>query len=415
MTSDSSRLAETFPRLDDAPSDACARPAPDVRSMPARCSSSRVKRRPFFFVIEARRRWPILRGTGDHLIRTVHEPGGFKHRDITVLAGFRALVLRRARTAGRVVELDRAGAARRRRVRRQNHKRDVMRASSSRTGLIEGGYGHVVVLAHALGRTPPRARVSSPSTANPYTAIDGRARSKTKKKRRRRRSRLSSASASRTLPSYLPRPRVLKNPESNRSSPTASVYTAALDSTRIRDLGVVGAGPRAFRAVSGHRRASTFSGSNRSPGARPVLAFPIENTSASLPVISGKPSPRVRITRRRSASGTSRSRAPLHAWPVIAGPIPPHRAWCTEFGPPRVPSDRHRRALSQASARSAGAISKYLGSTTAPRRSRSRLCGCEEVLVVGGAPRRSGGGVPRAHRAKVMSLARARAVTDQSR
>src|SRR5438874_1902339 len=100
------RLADTFPTLDadqiDRFRDAGHERAFHTGEILFEQGEASSK---FFVVLEGSIEVVHPSATGEHLI-TVHEPGGFTG-EMTVLAGTRTLVRGRARSAGRVLEIDR--------------------------------------------------------------------------------------------------------------------------------------------------------------------------------------------------------------------------------------------------------------------------------------------------------------------
>ena len=178
---------------------------------------------------------------GEHPI-TVHEPGGFTG-EMTVIAGMRSFVRGRARTPGRVIEIDRA-ALRCVVAGDADLSETLMRAFIlRRTALIAQGRGDVVLLGsnHSAGTL----RVQEFLTRNnhPYVMLDVD----------------SDPSAQPVLdefgvgvgdvPVLICRgARVLRNP-SNAEVAECLGYTADLDATRVRDVVVIGAGPAGLAAA----------------------------------------------------------------------------------------------------------------------------------------------------------------------
>src|SRR5262245_18324511 len=178
---------------------------------------------------------------GDHPI-TVHEPGGFTG-EITVIAGLRSLVRGRSRSAGRVLELDRAAL------------RSIVAADADlgeilmrafvlrRAGLIERGHGDVVLLGSRISAGTLRVQEFLARNYHPYSTIDVDV----------------DPSAQALLdqfgvgvgdvPVVICRgQRVFKNP-SNAEVAECLGYTGVLDMVKVHDVVVIGAGPAGLAAA----------------------------------------------------------------------------------------------------------------------------------------------------------------------
>ncbi|HEY0993730.1 MAG TPA: FAD-dependent oxidoreductase, partial [Kofleriaceae bacterium] len=178
---------------------------------------------------------------GEHLI-TVHQRGEFTG-EINMIAGMRSLVRGRARSPGRVLELDRAAL------------RTVVAADSElgeilmrafilrRTGLIQRGHGDVVLLGSRHSAGTVRVQEFLTRNYHPYTTID-----------------VDTDPAAQALldqfgvgiadvPVVICRgQRVLKNP-SNAEVAECLGYTAELDAAKVHDVVVIGAGPAGLAAA----------------------------------------------------------------------------------------------------------------------------------------------------------------------
>src|SRR5690242_9124164 len=107
MTAASPPLVEMFPTLDDAQIERMRTIGHEraVHAGEILFEQGEVLTK-FFVVLEGSIEVVHPYADGEHPI-TVHEPGGFTG-EITLMAGMRSFVRGRARTAGRVLEIDRA-------------------------------------------------------------------------------------------------------------------------------------------------------------------------------------------------------------------------------------------------------------------------------------------------------------------
>jgi thioredoxin reductase (NADPH) len=195
----------------------------------------------FFVVLEGSLEVMVPSASGDYPI-TVHETGGFTG-EINLLAGTRSLVRGRARTAGRVLEIDRA-AIRKVIAADAELSELLMRAFIlRRTGLISQGRGAMVVLGSRHSAGTLRIQEFLTRNGHPYTMIDVE--------------RDPSAQALldqfgvgiADVPIVICRGvRMLKNP-SNEQLADCLGYTTVLEPTTIRDVVVVGAGPAGLAAA----------------------------------------------------------------------------------------------------------------------------------------------------------------------
>jgi thioredoxin reductase (NADPH) len=242
VTPEPLRLAEMFPTLDDAQIERMravgherAFHAGEVLFEQGEASTK------FFVVIEGSIEVVHPSATGEDAI-TIHEPGGFTG-EINMLAGTRTLVRGRARTAGRVLEIDRA-ALRTLVATDADLSEIVMRAFIlRRAGLISSGQGDVVLLGSRHSAGTLRVQEFLTRNGHPYTMID-----------------VDHDPAAQALldqfgvgvadvPVVICRgQRVLKNP-SNEAVADCLGYKIVLDATRVRDVVVLGAGPAGLAAA----------------------------------------------------------------------------------------------------------------------------------------------------------------------
>jgi thioredoxin reductase (NADPH) len=231
-----------FPALDDAAIDRM-RPAGHERAFHAGEilleqgeASSRL-----FVVLEGTIEAVHPAADGEQLI-AVHEVGGFTG-EISMLAGMPSLVRTRARSAGRVLEIDRAGL--RALISSDSELSDtLMRAFLLRRGgLISTGQGDVVLLGSRHSAGTLRAQEFLTRNGHPHTTIDVD----------------QDPTAQALLDHFgvgvgdLPIAicrgvRVLKNP-SNELLADCLGYRIAIDPTAVRDVVVIGAGPAGLAAA----------------------------------------------------------------------------------------------------------------------------------------------------------------------
>jgi len=177
----------------------------------------------------------------EHVVR-VHAPREFTG-ELNVLAGRRSLLIGRAPRASRVLELDRS-ALRTIVASDAELSELLMRAFIlRRVGLIEAGQGDVVLLGSRHSAGTLRVQEFLTRNGHPHATID-----------------VESDPAAQALldqfhvgiadvPIVICRgQRVLKNPSTEELADCLG-YTVALDATRLRDLVVVGAGPAGLAAA----------------------------------------------------------------------------------------------------------------------------------------------------------------------
>ena len=242
MTADAQQAAEMFPTLDDAQ---IGRVRAVGRERAVHAGEVLVEQGEastrFFVVLDGSVEVIHPYAAGEHLI-TVVEPGGFTG-EMSVIAGMRSFVRGRARTAGRVLEIDRA-ALRALVAADADLSETVMRAFIlRRIGLISAGHGDVVLLGSRHSAGTLRVQEFLTRNNHPYATID-----------------VETDPAAQALldefavgiadvPVVICRgQRVLKNP-SNAEVAECLGYTAALDANRVHDVVVVGAGPAGLAAA----------------------------------------------------------------------------------------------------------------------------------------------------------------------
>jgi thioredoxin reductase (NADPH) len=178
---------------------------------------------------------------GEHLI-AVHDRGGFTG-EINILAGTNSLLRGRARSDGRVLEIDRTGL---RKVIAADAELSelIMRAFIlRRVGLIATGQGDVVLLGSSHSAGTLRVQAFLTRNGHPYQTID-----------------VEHDETAQALldhfevgvadvPVVVCRGvRVLRNPSTEELAACLG-YTTVLDSARIRDVVVIGAGPAGLAAA----------------------------------------------------------------------------------------------------------------------------------------------------------------------
>jgi thioredoxin reductase (NADPH) len=195
----------------------------------------------FFVVLEGSIEVVHPYAGGEHPI-TVHEPGGFTG-EMTVIAGMASFVRGRARTAGRVIEMDRA-ALRCVVAGDADLGEILMRAFIlRRTGLIAQGHGDVVLLGSRHSAGTLRVQAFLTRNNHPYVTIDVE----------------TDPTAQAVLDEFgvgvgdVPvlvcrGVRVLKNP-SNAEVAECLGYTTELDAAKQRNVVVIGAGPAGLAAA----------------------------------------------------------------------------------------------------------------------------------------------------------------------
>jgi thioredoxin reductase (NADPH) len=236
------RLAEMFPTLDDAQIERMhaigherAVHTGEILFEQGEASTK------FFVVLEGSIEVVHPDPAGEQVI-TTHEQGGFTG-EINMLAGTRSLVRGRARTTARVLEIDRA-ALRTLVATDADLSEIVMRAFIlRRAGLIAAGQGDVVLLGSRHSAGTLRVQEFLTRNGHPYAMIDVDHDPSAQALL----DQFSVAIAD--VPVVICRGRrVLKNP-SNEAIANCLGYTAALDTTRVRDVVVIGAGPAGLAAA----------------------------------------------------------------------------------------------------------------------------------------------------------------------
>ncbi|HEX3482212.1 MAG TPA: FAD-dependent oxidoreductase [Kofleriaceae bacterium] len=195
----------------------------------------------FFVVIEGSIEIVYPTAAGEHPI-TVHEPGSFTG-EFDVLTGTRTMVRARARSAGRVLELDRA-ALRAVLAGDAELGEMLMRAFIlRRTALITQDAGYLVVLGSRHSSGTLRIKEFLTRNGHPHVTIDVD-RDPTAQ------ALLDQFGVSvADVPIVVCRGvRVLRNP-SNEALAECLGYTTVLDATRVRDVVVIGAGPAGLSAA----------------------------------------------------------------------------------------------------------------------------------------------------------------------
>jgi thioredoxin reductase (NADPH) len=195
----------------------------------------------FYVVLEGSIEVVHPSATGEHLI-TVHEPGSFTG-EFDVLAGTRTLVRGRARSAGRVLQLDRA-ALRAVLARDAELGEMLMRAFILRRGaLITQDAGDMVLLGSRHSSGTLRIKEFLTRNGHPHVTID-----------------VEHDPAAQALldqfgvgiadvPVVVCRGvRVLRNPSIETLAECLG-YATALDAARVRDVVVIGAGPAGLSAA----------------------------------------------------------------------------------------------------------------------------------------------------------------------
>ncbi len=178
---------------------------------------------------------------GEHMI-TVHEPGGFTG-ELTILAGRRALVRGRARGATRVIEMDRA-ALRKIVAADAELSEVIMRAFIlRRVDLIAEGQGDVVLLGSRHSAGTLRVQEFLTRNGHPHLTIDV----ETDPTAQALLDQFHVAIGD--VPIVICRDqRVLKNPSTEELADCLG-YTTVLDAKQVRDVVVVGAGPAGLAAA----------------------------------------------------------------------------------------------------------------------------------------------------------------------
>jgi thioredoxin reductase (NADPH) len=329
----------------------------------------------FFVILEGSVEVVHPYDAGEHLI-TVHEPGSFTG-ELTVLAGTRSLVRGRARTAGRALELDRADL--RAAIAADAELSEiVMRAFIlRRLGLISDERGDVVLVGSRHSSGTLRVQEFLTRNGHPHTTVDVE--------------RDPSAQALldqfdvgvADIPIVICRgERVLKNP-SNEALADCLGYTTVIDPAKVRDVVVIGAGPAGLAAAvyGGSEGLDVLVIESDAPGGQAGSSSKIENylgfpTGISGQALAGRAYAQAEkfgtdIAIGRTASRLLCDRRPyridLGAETILARTIVV--ATGARYHKPALPS----------LARFEG-VGVYYCATAV----EARLCGSDEVIIVGG-------------------------------
>jgi thioredoxin reductase (NADPH) len=342
---------------------------------------------------------------GEHPI-TVHEPGGFTG-EITVIAGMRSFVRGRARQAGRVLEIDRA-ALRTVVAADADLSETLMRAFIlRRAGLISQQQGDVVVLGsrHSVGTLHVQQFLTRNN--HPYTMIDV----ETDPAAQHLLDQFSVGVAD--VPVLICRgQRVLKNP-SNEEIAECLGYTAAFDAARVRDVVVIGAGPAGLAAAvyGASEGLDVLVLESVAPGGQAGSSSKIENYLGFPTGISGQGlASRAYVQAERFGSDIAIARTATRL-------LCDRRPYRIEIGAGEsvlartvviATGARYRKPALDSLARFEG-IGIYYSATAI----EARLCGDDEVIVVGGANSAGQAAVFLAHTArKVHVLVRGKRLSD---
>jgi thioredoxin reductase (NADPH) len=370
------RSAEAFPTLDDAQIERMT-PAGHERAFHAGEilfeqgeSSSK-----FFVVLEGSIEVVHPYAAGEHLI-TVHEPGGFAG-EFNVLAGTRSLVRGRARTAGRVLEIDRA-ALRTVIASDAELSEIVMRAFIlRRLGLISEERGDVVLLGSRHSAGTLRVKEFLTRNGHPHSTIDVE----------------HDPTAQALLdqfgvgiadvPVVICRGvRVLKNP-SNEELADCLGYTAALDETKLRDLVVIGAGPAGLAAAvyGGSEGLDVLVLESTAPGGQAGSSSKIENYLGFPTGISGQ------ALAGRAYAQAEKFGTDIAIARTASRLVCDRRPYRIEFGGGSVltravmiaTGARYHKPALESLERFEG-LGIYYSATAV----EARLCGSDEIIIVGG-------------------------------
>jgi thioredoxin reductase (NADPH) len=357
--------------------------------------------------------WVVVEGTLEVVLPTggieypitVHEPGTFTG-EMNVLSGAPSLVRGRAPTAGRVLEVD-LGALRQVVAGDADLSETIMRAFIlRRTGLIERGQGDVVLLGSRHSAGTLRVQEFLTRNGHPHATIDVE--------------RDPSAQAlldqfkvaMADVPVVICRGvRVLKNP-SNQELATCLGITHEVDPTKIRDVVVIGAGPAGLSAgvYGGAEGLDTLVVESVAPGGQAGSSSKIENYLGFPTGISGQ-ALAARAFTQAEKFGTDVAIA--------------HTATRLDCGqrPYRIELGEHESVLARAVIIATGAryhrpeiesLAKFDGvgiyySATAVE---SRLCGDDEVIIVGGGNSAGQAAVFLSHTAKKVYILVRRALSE---
>jgi thioredoxin reductase (NADPH) len=306
----------------------------------------------------------------------VHEPGGFTG-EITLIAGTHSLVRGRARTAGRVLELDRQ--ALRVVIASDAELGELMMRAFilRRASLISREQGDVVLLGSRHSAGTLRVKEFLTRNGHPHTTID-----------------VEHDPAAQTLldefhvgiadvPVVVCRgSRVLKNP-SNEALAECLGYTRVLDAAQVRDLVVVGAGPAGLAAAvyGGSEGLDTFVLESTAPGGQAGSSSKIENylgfpTGISGQALAARAYMQVEkfgtdVAIARTASRLVCDRRPYRV-EVTGGSV---LARCVVI----ATGARYHKPALEALERFEGLGIYYFATAV-----EARLCGSEHVIIVGG-------------------------------
>ncbi|HEY0483573.1 MAG TPA: FAD-dependent oxidoreductase [Kofleriaceae bacterium] len=359
----------------------------------------------FFVVIEGSIEVVHPHAGGEHPI-TVHEPGGFTG-EVTVIAGMRSFVRGRARTAGRVLEIDRA-ALRVLVAADADLSEILMRAFIlRRVGLISHGHGDVVLLGSRHSAGTLRVQEFLTRNNHPHTTID-----------------IETDPAAQALldqfgvgiadvPILICRgQRVLKNP-SNQELAACLGYTEVLDRTKVRDVVVIGAGPAGLAAAvyGASEGLDVLVLESNAPGGQAGSSSKIENYLGFPTGISGQ------ALAARAYTQAERFGSDIAIARTATRLICDRRPYRIELGPSEsvlarsvviATGARYHKPTLESLERFEG-IGIYYSATAV----EARLCGEEDVVVVGGANSAGQAAVFLAHTArKVHVLVRGKALSE---
>jgi len=359
----------------------------------------------FFLVIEGSIEVVHPYAGGEHPI-TVHEPGGFTG-EISVIAGMRSFVRGRARTAGRVLEIDRA-ALRALVAADADLSETLMRAFIlRRTGLISHGHGDVVLLGSRHSAGTLRVQEFLTRNNHPYVTIDVDADPEAQ-------ALLDQfAVGIADVPILICRgQRVLRNP-SNEEVAECLGYTTVLDASKVRDVVVIGAGPAGLAAAvyGSSEGLDVLVLESTAPGGQAGSSSKIENYLGFPTGISGQALAARAYTQAerfgtdiaiaRTATGLGCERRPYR---IELGPSDSVLARTVVI----ASGARYHKPALESLDRFEGVGIYYCATAV-----EARLCGDEEVIVVGGANSAGQAAVFLAHTArKVHVLVRGKALSD---
>ena len=331
---------------------------------------------PPFFVVTAGQ-FDVVRPSdlGDTRV-AVHGPGGFTG-EANMLLGRRSLMRTQATGPGEVIELthDQLQLV----IQTDTEISEiVMRAFIfSRVELIAQGIGDVVLIGSQHSAATLRIKEFLTRNGHPFAYLDLDRDADVQQLLDH------STSAVAEIPVYLPRRTTCCENPTNRAIADCLGFNHAIERDPLRDLLVVGAGPRAWRRRSTARpKASTCSCSSRTPPAdRPARARGSRTISAFQPASAARRSPARAFTQAEKfgaeiccsrGAAASRARGPIGCrWRAATIPARTRRS-----SPTGADTASWRSPIV---ARFEGA-GVYYGATT----SRRSCATAEEVIVVGG-------------------------------